>query len=294
MPSITPSHSAFLSFVFPASTTDALHQRCHAVGEPPTCAQQPLVSRPDVRLQLAPRRLPAEGALELGAAGAGQRLGLWMGGLHVLAQLLVARGGGAAERAARLPVRVGAIHVTPRRRFRGQHLSADAAHRHGSPTVLSEAPSPSRGGGGYARPSPPRGACWERRGPPVGSAARGGRHLALRLGAQRRVPRKVQRCGVLSPRGRRARCVPAAMGKSRSVGGGRVRMRSGRRAPCCAAGLLPAWGRWAVAGRCRARCWDCPAAPGRSLSVRDCLPPAAGKSASPSSFQGAQARSVVS
>lgn len=128
--------------------------------------------RPDVRLQLVPRRLPAERALELRAAG--QRLGLRVHGLHVPAELLVARGGGAAERAARLPVRVGAIHVTPRRRFRGQHPSTDTAHRHGGPTVRSEAPSPSRGGGGYARPSPPRGACWERRGPPVGSAARGG------------------------------------------------------------------------------------------------------------------------
>lgn len=97
--------------------------------------------RPDVRLQLPPRRLPTERALgqplgEIGgraAAAGARRPRLRVSSLDVPAELVTARsGGGAAERAAGLAAQVRPPPVPPPRRLRGQRLPAEIAGQHRS------------------------------------------------------------------------------------------------------------------------------------------------------------------
>lgn len=119
--------------------------RRHPPPHPPpplTCArgaQQEPVPRPDVRLQLPPRRLPTERALgqplgEIGgraAAAGARRPRLRVSSLDVPAELVTARsGGGAAERAAGLAAQVRPPPVPPPRRLRGQRLPAEIAGQH--------------------------------------------------------------------------------------------------------------------------------------------------------------------
>ncbi|KAK2511445.1 Kpna5 [Columba guinea] len=213
------------------------------------------VPRPDVRFQLLPRHLPAEGALgrphgELGAAGVRQPR---VGRLDVAAELVTARGGGAAERAAGLAARGRVLRVPPHRRLRGERLPADIAHHHraanshhpplpgnetaalppnGRPRAGRRSSHPARcllgsvvflpGAGGCARS-----ACWERRGPPPRPVRRAaGRRppSCIAVGCRRRAP---WRSGGFSLGGRRrAPCVFASMDNMASPGKDNFRMKS--------------------------------------------------------------------